>query len=319
MILNMEEYNVLSNSAFIKIIYHAIYGIIMLGGLANYLGKRNARSDTHKKSFFRKAIPWVLSCVLLSDLALFSYRLICYPWSEDPMPLQGSILRELQYDGDDFIICGWANDYQLAILMPLAGMALWTFWVVYAFSFIPSATSWWKRVCKVIAYIIISVSILGFRVHSFEDLLYWAIILAIVIVLLYVAAVRKTLVKKQELSPVDEHIKPEEPMSEQHFSNSKEYNERFVPKPRNVEFKEGSFSDETTKTEGSLLTEDVIPKEKNKEDLSEVRLAEIPKDEEKPLFSSQAENPNDDMMFCKYCGKRIEADSCYCKFCGKKL
>lgn len=34
---------------------------------------------------------------------------------------------------------------------------------------------------------------------------------------------------------------------------------------------------------------------------------------------SQADDSNGNMMFCKYCGKRIEADSLYCKYCGKKL
>lgn len=26
-----------------------------------------------------------------------------------------------------------------------------------------------------------------------------------------------------------------------------------------------------------------------------------------------------DFMYCKYCGKKIEADSSYCKYCGRKL
>lgn len=316
----MDEYNVLSNSAFIKIIYHAICGIIMLGGFADYLGKKNACSNKQKKSLFRKAIPWVLACILLSDLIPFVYRLTYYPWSEDPMPSQNSIMRELQYSGDDFIIFGWANDYQLAILRPLTGIALWTFWIVYTFSFKPSATSWWKKTYKVIAYIIISVSILGFRVHFFEDFLYWAIIIAVVIALLHFSSVRKSPVKIQKISSDDEQVKPEKPVIERHLQDSKEYNERFMPKQKNTEVKESPVLEKISENENSLLKNNVIPEgTRNNENMSELQLTENPKEDEKMLLSSQAEDLNITMMFCKYCGKRIEADSLYCKYCGKKL
>ena len=28
---------------------------------------------------------------------------------------------------------------------------------------------------------------------------------------------------------------------------------------------------------------------------------------------------NIEMMYCRHCGKRIEADSAFCKYCGKRL
>lgn len=317
----MNEYHVLSNEGIIRIIFYSLFIILpFLCLFAEYFGKRDAFAETQKKSLFRKVIPWVVLCLFLSDLVVFVNRLICYPWFEEAMPSQASIFRELQHGNDDFIIYGWANDYQLALLMSFAGMILWTFWTVYAFKFKPSETSWWKKTCKAIAYIIISVSIIGFNAHTFEDFFLWTIILAVIIILLYVAGVRKAPIEKQSLSSDDKQVKSNEPVVEQHFTDSKEYNERFMPKPRNTGIKENSSFNETSITESSLLKEDVTSGEtENKEDLSEGQFAEIPKDNERPLLSIQTKNTNDCMMFCKYCGKRIEADSLYCKYCGKKL
>ena len=105
------------------------------------------------------------------------------------MPSQASAYRELRYM-NDFTIFGWANDYQLPVLSSLSGCILLFCWTIYAFNFKPSDTTWWKKLCKLLAYIILSFIILGFQLHSFYDLLIYAIIFFIIVLLLKLARVR---------------------------------------------------------------------------------------------------------------------------------
>lgn len=183
------EYHVLSNSNIETILICGFFTTLVLWPIFSYLGQRDASSTDTKKSMFRKLTPWLIFCIFLSDISLLIYRCIDYPWGIDPQPSQASAYRELNEMVAGYPIWGWANDYQLQLLSSLTGTILCFCWTVYAFNFKPSNTSWWKKICKVIAYIILSSVIYAFQLHRYEELLAYAILLVIAIVLLWLAHV----------------------------------------------------------------------------------------------------------------------------------
>lgn len=302
----MTEYYVLSNYSLLKILVYAVCGMIVLCVLADYLGRKDACTSKQKKSILWELAPWGALCIFLSELTLLFYRLIYYPWSAIPQPSQMSIVKEMQYGTESIVLWGWANDWQLPILSSLGGTALWLFWTIYAFRYRASETSWWKKTCKVLAYITISISVLGFNIHSFIDFVWWGIVLIIAVVLLKISSVKKPL---QEDSPqklsVDKQIQFEETL-EKPNNDSVEYNKRFMPK--------------TCETESDVDSYKVS----DANSISNPAMYQVLKTstlEEKAFYSPNAEasKTDENLMFCKYCGKRIESDSLFCKYCGRKL
>lgn len=191
----MEHFDVLSNESIFKIVIYAMICCGILVSVFKYLGQRDA-IDNYKKGIVIKVIPWVLLCVTLCEVGLLGYQLYQYPWSVEPQPSQASMFRQIR-SMCEYPIWGFANDYQMPILSNLAGVVFWVCWTAYAFSFRPSATSWWKKALKVVAYVILSATILGFYVHEFKDFLVYGVILLVVFILLKVAHVRTT--KKQKV------------------------------------------------------------------------------------------------------------------------
>ena len=197
------EYHVLSNGDIISILRNVAIVTFLMCLLFSYLASRDASNKNTKKGLVQKIIPWVLLCVFLSDIALLVARLYDYPWDIDAVPSQASAYREMQYLPTGFVLYGWANDYQLPVLSSLSGAVLWLCWTVYAFNFKPSDTLWWKKTCKVIAYIIISITIFGFQLHQYGDLWGYAMLLVVFIALLWIAHVKP---EKKEISTPDEAI-----------------------------------------------------------------------------------------------------------------
>ena len=260
----------------------------------------------------------IVFCILLSDICLFIYRCTEYPWGLEPQPSQASIYREISYMGSGYPLWGWANDYQLPLLSSFAGALLWFGWTIYAFNFKKSDTSWWKKACKVIAYLLISITILGFQFHQIRDLLDYAIIIVIVIVLLRIAHVKPL---KQEINlSVETTVIPKEQVPDDEIEDDKasqnEDPKRFMPKASAV-----------IETVVPVAIESPKPIEQA-ETVHETETASPdPVLEEVPVVSTNEEyRPQDviqsnemDMMYCKYCGKKIEADSKFCKYCGRRL
>lgn len=46
---------------------------------------------------------------------------------------------------------------------------------------------------------------------------------------------------------------------------------------------------------------------------------EATKKDDRTSYALKTEKTDENLMFCKYCGKRIESDSLFCKYCGRKL
>lgn len=46
---------------------------------------------------------------------------------------------------------------------------------------------------------------------------------------------------------------------------------------------------------------------------------EASKIDDRTSYALKTEKTDENLMFCKYCGKRIESDSLFCKYCGRKL
>ena len=105
----------------------------------------------------------------------------------------------------------------------------------------------------------------------------------------------------------------------------------FNPKIRGGMMKSNmkSVSSMLSGSEGSLesLTESMIKMKKNiiennEEDLKELsrKSAEIRSDGvEITARAIKKGLTTDEGIFCKYCGKKIDADSQHCKYCGKEL
>lgn len=318
----MMEYHVLSNFDITKIVMYGLVSLAALGPMFSYLASRDSIPNEKEKSWFKKIIPWVVLLVFISDVALLASKLLAYPWDMEPVPSQASAFREMQYLPTGIVLYGWANDYQLPLLSPLTGAILWFCWTVYAFRFKPSATSWWKKTCKVIAYIIISITIFGFQLHQFGDLWGYAMILVAVIVLLWIAHVKPE--KQNANVPVEMTNESQEQVienvAEESGSIQNEDPLRFMPKvavgeeiiePASIEIskpikQQDEEVHEVTSTPPDPIIEDVV-----------VPMT-APVNEHLPQNEvTQLEEP--DMMYCKHCGKRIESDSTFCKYCGKRL
>ena len=314
------EYHVLSNFEVGKIlIYGGIFSAI-LWAVFGYLANRDASPKQPTKSLWRKILAWVVFCILLSDICLFIYRCTNYPWGLEPQPSQASVYREIKYMGSGYPLWGWANDYQLPLLTSFAGVLLWFSWTIYAFKFKYSDTSWWKKACKIIAYILISVTILGFQIHEFGDLLGYVIILVVFIALLWIAHVTPD--KQEENKPAESTVikqeqTPNEVLEEDKVSQNEDPS-RFMPKatvfkeaivptpigtPNPIEQVEVTHEKETTPPEPVI-----------EEDIESVAATT---EESRPQNITHSNEM--DMMYCKYCGKKIEADSTFCKYCGRRL
>ena len=315
------EYHVLSNNSMISILFYGVIGGLVLGAVFSYLGQRDASVVTKEKGVIRKTIPWILLCIFLSELSLLLYRYVDYPWDLEPQPSQASAFREMHYLGSGYPIWGWANDYQLPIISTLSGCIMWFCWTIYAFNFKPSDTSWWKKALKAVAYLFLSATILGFSVHELEDSWLYLGVIVVITILLWLAKVKVspienssprkeiTIISEEEVSQVSEQKEPEDPM-------------RFMPKSSVVLQPQPTDNIETPSINEPIVSESVsesvsqdccIPQQ-IKEEVVEI----------KEKVADPPQQPVDnivevEMMYCKYCGKRIEADSTFCKYCGRRL
>ena len=312
------EYHVLSNTTLGMIFIYGGFSLAVFWAAFGYFAQRDALSLQTKTSFVRKFIPWLILMILLSDICLFVYRCVDYPWNIEPQPSQASVYREMTYMGSRYPLWGWANDYQLPLLSSFTGCLMWFGWTIYAFNFKASGTTWWKKICKVVAYLILSVFIYGFNLHELRDLWIYAGAIIVVVVLLWIAKVRpsneqtkKTNEEKLEI----EEIAPAPVVCE---PKNSEDPSRFMPKssvvlqPQPTENIETPSINEPEVSE-SVSKEYIVPQQ-IQEEVVEIK-EEIAVPPQQPV-----DNVVDiEMMYCKHCGKRIEADSTFCKYCGRRL
>lgn len=314
-------YHVLSNFDIGKILTYGGFSLAILWAVFGYFANRDASPNQPPKSLWRRLLPWVVFCIFLSNVCLFVYRCIDYPWNIDPQPSQASVYREISYMGSGYPLWGWANDYQLPLLSSFTKVLLWFCWTIYAFNFKRSDTSWWKKTCKVIAYIIISIIIWGFQLHQFGDLWGYAMLLAVVVILLWISHVRP---KKKEASTSDDAVIESsqhrlEEVEEKYELRQNESPSRFMPK--------AAFGEEVIESTPIQESKPIEKVEETHETVSKLSES-MPKEVVMPetahvnehLSQSQAIYKTEpDMMYCKYCGKKIEADSKFCKYCGRRL
>lgn len=219
-----------------NVIILTIYSSFILGGVFVYFAKRDPSEKNQHKGILRKIIPWIVLCSFCFDVFILIVRTGDYPWKYN-LSLQ---LQNRQ------------------ILMSQREVIISFCWTLYAFMFRPSDTSWRKKVCKVIAYAILSIMILVFDLDLMFEygvaqyLICFSAMLVFVIILLFIA----------------------------HVSSPK--------KDCNSLALTSAGSSQPTIDEAT---------------------------NEKDSFKIECES---DMVYCKYCGKRIKADSTFCRYCGKK-
>ena len=320
------NYHVLSNYELAEILTYGGFSIAILWAVFGYFAGRNASTSQPNKGFIGKILPWIVLLILLSEISLLIYRIINYPWNIEPMPSQASMIREVNEvrvtgygEPALYPVWGWANDYQYDLLSAFSACLLWFCWTIYAFNFKSSDTSWWKKICKVIAYMILSAFIYAFRFHYYDELLVYAIFPLVVFVLLWLAKVRTP---KQKVIPVvvgeatPQLNRPEETPKPIENENPS----RFMPHHEIIKT-EGKQNDalKPSKEESSAI-DDVLESEAHVQEIKpKVEIANEERHvclmdnqiKEKPSFA--------DMMYCKYCGKKIEEDSTFCQYCGKRL
>lgn len=186
------DYHVLSNYDMMQIGLFSILAASFLSIVFSGLGGRDA-SPTYKKGAIAKIVPWVLLIIFFSDVAVIISKIDDYSlMSIEQRPSQASAYREMQEMANGSPDWGYANDEQLAIVGKIGHCVCLLCWTVYAFSFKRSDTNWWKKLCKVIAYILLSILIVGFSIHKTSEL--WVMLFAFVlpsIILLKLAKVKK--------------------------------------------------------------------------------------------------------------------------------
>ena len=322
------QYHVLSNIDIGKIIaYGLMAGLFLAICVFVDLAKRDPSKQEGDKGLLSRVMPWIVLLLSFSELSLFIYRAIDYPWSLTPEPSQASMIREVnevrvtRY-GEPAIypVWGWANDYQYDLLSAFSASILWFCWCIYAFNFKPSDISWWKKICKVIAYIILSAFIYAFRFHYYDELLVYAIFPLVVFALLWLAKARTP--KQKVISVVVEEvtsqfISHEAPKK----SIENEDPSRFMPHQEIIKT-EVRQNDEALKPSSEELSaiEDVLGSEATLQEIKP-KLEIVTEEESVHQMDNQIKEELliPDMMYCKHCGKRIEADSKFCKYCGGRL
>ena len=303
------EYHVLSNDSMTSIVFQVVFGALMLWYVFVLLGQRDASIANKEKDIIRKVIPYIVLCIFLSELSLLVFRLIDYPWDVEPQPSRASVFSEMRYHGSRYPIWGWANDYQQPILSSLAYCVLWFWWTIYAFNFKPSDISWWKKICKVIAYLILSVTVLGFSLHEFRDILVYVFIIVVVIILLRLAK-GKALANEIENKDGEARIISAE--TSQDCVQEKEDDIRFIPHSSVVQPEDDIDVPQTNEP----IVSETVPQEIVVPEQKQIDEAFDKEDEAEFLQYPVITSDNTDKMYCKHCGKRIEADSKFCKYCG---
>ncbi len=254
------------------VIGQALFWSFILGGVYAYLAKRDPSERKQQKGIFLKIIPWILLCVVFLEFFILIVRTVDYPWKYNlSLQIQNRLILNLQRG-------------------VIHGCCL----TVYAFMFKSSDTSWWKKICKVIAYVTLSLLIIVFDLNNlFLDvyIIQYSTMLVFSIILLIIAHVRPSKKECNSLaitSAESTQATIEEAMEESE-DTQKESASRFIPNIVNEE-----------KTLSHTLEESIpIKQEKAKQEA------------ETPICES-------DMMYCKFCGNKIKADSTFCRYCGKK-
>ena len=305
------EYHVLSNNSIISILFYGVIGGLALGAIFSYLGQRDSSIVTKEKGIIRKAFPWIILCIFLSELSLLIYRYVDYPWDVEPQPSQASAFREMHYLGSGYPIWGWANDYQLPILSTLSGCVMWFCWTIYAFNFKPSDTSWWKKALKAVAYLILSATILGFYLHELGDSWLYIGVIVVIAILLWLSKVKVYPIENSSPCEVITSISIEEcPQVLEQKDNENPM--RFMP--NSSAFLQPLPTDdiETPSINESVVSEPVSEESSIPQQIQEEVVVEPPK-------QSVVNIVDIELMYCKHCGKRIEVDSTFCKYCGKRV
>ena len=194
------EYHVLSNNDMELILAFGIVSGVVLCLIFRWLAIRDAATDKTRRGIIKTIVSWMLLVISISQVALLVYQYINYPWESEPFPSQGSIYREISYLGSNYPLFGWANDDQLSIISTLAGCVMWFCWTVYTFYHKPSNTIWWKKGCKILAYIVLTVIIMGFNFHELRDAWMYLIALIIVVLLLFVSRVKSAMAISDAIS-----------------------------------------------------------------------------------------------------------------------
>ena len=340
----MGNFHVLSNNDIISIITYSVFAAIFLVFIFAKLGARDP-IPSYKKGIVARIVPWVILLLFLSDAALIVSRLVTYPWDIEPQPSNASAYRELMYLGSGYPVWGWANDYQLAVVGQIGGCIVALCWAAYAFAFKRSNTKWWKKLFKVLAYILLSMLIIGFTFHEWTDTYAIAMFLAPVVLFLVLAHVNPNKKTEPEMNSLVTEDTGEqiitEPETAPRLITKEESDDRFMPKSVEGEMDKaevdqlselniGSISDNVivdneTVQDAEIL---IVGERKTSADDSEDR-HDI-QDQQAIIVGDNIENSSDSVitdedeepmktMFCKYCGNKIELDSTFCKYCGKRL
>ena len=342
----MGNYHVLSNNDIISILAYSIFAAIFLVFLYAKLGARDP-DPSYKKGIVAKIVPWVLLLLFLSDAALIISRLATYPWDIEPQPSNASAYRELTYLGSGYPVWGWANDYQLAVVGQIGGCIVALCWAAYAFAFKCSNTKWWKKLFKVLAYILLSALIIGFTFHEWSDIYAIAMFLVPSILFLILAHVKPNNIKSESaglvaVEPIEQRITDADPESNSEpKSVSKEDEVRFMPNNTDNESKNAEAA-QIADLNSDYPSDNV----NDNNDIAHNSLTHASdehckfnidsesrhdsQDQQAIIVGDKIENSSDSVisdedeepmktMFCKYCGKKIELDSTFCKYCGKRL
>lgn len=201
--------------------------------------------------------------------------------------------------------------------MSLSGVVLWTCWTAYSFNYKSSEPTLGKKICKIVAYIILSITILEFKVHALSDLGMYAIIILTSFILLKIAHVKhgtQKLQKKEDSSVYMSIISPKKDSIEEDKASHDE-------KQVNLEksnYKGTNITMDSTSDDYQAPNVGIKDNGDNKEvATSIIDDKSIKKHDE----NDRAHSPYKSIgfIYCKYCGKRIETDSLYCKYCGRKL
>lgn len=183
------SYFFMSDSVLVYAISYIMTPFCILIPIFGLLGERNAVKPQRPKGLLRKIVPWLVLLWLLSDVAMLVWHCVEYTWFAQSQ-LPADVFDNPSQFSAMSTLWGLANTQQAQILTSLSACACSLCWTVYAFHFQPSPTPWWKKVLKIIAYVLLTFIMFGFYKDGLFGLLVCFVLLVVAVLLLWAAHVK---------------------------------------------------------------------------------------------------------------------------------
>lgn len=335
----------LEDQFYMRLLLQMAVGVIYVLAYMN-MAKRNPMELTPKRHIVLKVFSGVFAIIgiIMGVAGIYAITQISFPSESIEPPITSDMIVRTS---DETMYWGYATALQHQTISLISGVFEFFALSAYCFLFKESQSKWYSKVGKVLFCILFYGLYASATNFHYFDVYEWIapIVFAIMAFFAIRSGNKQTKTKLTDTSLCDdaiyletkednsrympsnimdtdvEQVTPDEKMSNgQEDAEDAEDYKRFMPRSyeeqENDEIVAKSISEDIFEnSHKNKITE--IPKlEEEKSDMPVADGSEVAEDIKNV---QEEETSNDNLMFCKYCGKRIEKDSLFCKYCGRKL